>query len=113
MQRDEPLEEREGSGSDKAGDHFEEPPITFMPAEDFPISENILSGEAGDIPGLEIPEIAPVPASRFFANGQLKKKGGVAKSFTDQFIVKKEGDTQNDEERFFQYQKGDDKAFFI
>jgi RNA polymerase sigma-70 factor (ECF subfamily) len=83
-----------------------------MPAEDFPIAENVFSGTAGDISGLEIPEIA-VPASRFFANGQLKKKSGVAKSFTDQFIVKKEGDTETDEQRFFQYQKGDDKAFFI
>jgi RNA polymerase sigma-70 factor (ECF subfamily) len=115
MQRDEPLEyqERRGSESDNAGDHIEEPPITFMPAEDFPILDPEISGATGDILGADVPETILVPKSRFFANGQHKKSPGVARSFTDQFIVKKPGDTENDEDSFFRYQKGDDKAFFI
>lgn len=88
-----------------------------MPTEDFPIADpgfsSDISAEPEDIVGTELPEIAEVPKSRFFANGQYKKRPMVAKSFTDEFIDKKTGSTENDEECFFRYQKGEDPAFFI
>lgn len=88
-----------------------------MPTEDFPITENGFSGdvsaEAEDIIDAELPEILVVPKSRFFANGQYKKRPMVAKSFTDEFIEKKGDTAENDEECFFRYQKGEDPAFFI
>ena len=85
--------------------------------EDFPISEQGFTGdisaETDDHITAELPEIMEVPKSRFFANGQYKKRPMVAKSFTNEFIEKKGDSAENDEECFFKYQKGDDPAFFI
>jgi len=88
-----------------------------MPTADFPITETGIAGEmiaeAEDSLGVELPETLEVPKSRFFANGQLKKRPMIARSFTDEFIEKSSGNAENDEECFFRYQKGDDTAFFI
>ena len=88
-----------------------------MPTEDFPITENGSAGEliveAEDPVGAELPEITGVPKSRFFANGQIKKRPMIARSFTDEFIEKHGENAENDEQCFFRYQKGEDPAFFI
>ncbi len=88
-----------------------------MPTEDFPISESGYSAEETaepeEIIDTELPEITEVPKSRFFANGQQKKRQMVARSFTDEFIEKNGENAENDEECFFRYQKGEDPAFFI
>jgi RNA polymerase sigma-70 factor (ECF subfamily) len=116
-----PLSDEERSGAsprrDQSGDLSEESHNPFMPIEDFPLSEQGLSGdistETEDMIAAELPEILEVPKSRFFANGQYKKRPMVAKSFTDEFIEKKGDNAENDEECFFRYQKGEDPAFFI
>ncbi len=109
-------EERRTGASDQSKDSFEESQNQLMP-EDFPISEQGFTGdvsaEADDVIGGELPEIMEVPKSRFFANGQYKKRPMVAKSFTNEFIEKKGDSAENDEDCFFKYQKGDDPAFFI
>ncbi len=108
-------EERRKAGSDQPDDLFDH--ISSMPTEDFPILENGLSGEliadVEDTTVAELPEIIVVPKSRFFANGQYKKRPMIARSFTDEFIEKRADNTENDEECFFRYQKGEDPAFFI
>lgn len=93
-----------------------------MPAEEYPIRglDDELSLEGGEPESAMAsdalaeefaPEVLP-PESRFFANGQMKKKAPhVAKSFTDQFIDSR--DPVPDEEYFIKYQGGDDKAFFV
>jgi RNA polymerase sigma-70 factor (ECF subfamily) len=112
-----PLKDEEGTGasSDQPDDLFDH--IPSMPTEDFPIIENGFAGEmiaeAEDSTGAELPEIVEVPKSRFFANGQLKKRPMIARSFTDEFIEKHGENAENDEHCFFRYQKGDDTAFFI
>jgi RNA polymerase sigma-70 factor (ECF subfamily) len=116
--RDKPLEDKESKGShNKPEDLFEDSSFPFMKTEDFPISEQglsgELSGEAVDLLGVELPEIIEVPKSRFFANGQYKKRPMIAKSFTEQFISKGAENVEKDEDCFFRYQKGDDQAFFI
>lgn len=97
-----------------------EPEDVSVPAEEYPIRglDDELSLEGGEPePGTTSGALAedfsaePPEASRFFANGQLKKKPHVAKSFTDSFIDSR--DPINDEEYFRKYQDGDDKAFFI
>jgi RNA polymerase sigma-70 factor (ECF subfamily) len=110
--QDKPLENSESRGSDnKPRDLFEESQFPFMPDEDFPHSETGLATEAAEeILGGELPDIVEVPKSRFFANGQYKKRPMVARSFTDEFIAK---GAENDEDCFFRYQKGEDQAFFI
>ena len=94
-------EERRGASNDHSGDSQNESQLPFMPTEDFPIAEPGFSGdisaESEDITGIELPDISEVPKSRFFANGQYKKRQ-VAKSFTDEFIDKKSGSTENDEQ---------------
>ena len=112
-------EERSGASSprrDQPEDSFEESYNSLMP-EDFPISEQGFNGdisaETDDSIPVGLPELAEVPKSRFFANGQYKKRPMVAKSFTNEFIEKKGDSAENDEECFFKYQKGDDPAFFI
>ncbi len=109
-----PLSDEERSGaSSPAREEFDN---SSMP-EDFPLSEQGFTGdisaETDDIIAAELPEITEVPKSRFFANGQYKKRPMVAKSFTNEFIEKKGDSAENDEECFFKYQKGDDPAFFI
>lgn len=110
-------EERSGASNDQSGDSSNESQLPFMPTEDFPAAEPDFSGdisaEPEDIIDAELPETMEVPKSRFFANGQYKKRPMVAKSFTDEFIDKRSGSTENDEECFFRYQKGEDPAFFI
>ncbi|MEI8133588.1 MAG: sigma-70 family RNA polymerase sigma factor [bacterium] len=82
-----------------------------MPTEDFPSSEiDLAETTHEEILEAELPEVIEVPKSRFFANGQMRKRPGVAKSFTDEFIAK---GIENDEDCFFRYQKGEDKAFLI
>jgi RNA polymerase sigma-70 factor (ECF subfamily) len=113
--RSKPLENEERSGAGvRPEDLFEESSITSMPSEDFPTSDQDFSDkiadEPGEIIGSELPEIAEVPRSRFFAGGQIKKSPMIAKSFKDEFIAK---GAEKDEDCFFRYQKGDDKAFFI
>lgn len=88
-----------------------------MPPSEFPIrgfdEELSLGGSSGEelLPeGLSDVSEPAVP-SRFFSNGQLRKKPLVAKSFSNEFI--ENNDPISDEEYFLRYQKGDEKAFFI
>jgi RNA polymerase sigma-70 factor (ECF subfamily) len=118
---DKPLRDEEKNEAsprrDQSEDLSEESQNSFMLIEDFPVSEQGLSGnistDTEDIITGELPEILEVPKSRFFANGECKKRPMVAKSFTNEFIEKKGDNAENDEDCFFRYQKGEDPAFFI
>ncbi|MEP7234860.1 MAG: RNA polymerase sigma factor [Ignavibacteriota bacterium] len=108
-------EEQRKAGRERSDDQFDYVPS--MPTEDFPISENGFAGEAvaglEDVSGAELTDATVNPKSRFFKNGQVKKRPMIARSFTDEFIEKHGENAENDEQCFFRYQKGDDSAFFI
>ena len=110
-------EERRLASVDQSGDSDFESQIPLMPTEDFPISEDGFTGEHSaegeDTILTDLVGIPEIPRSRFFSDGQSKKRPGMAKSFADKFIEKKSEQSENDEECFFRYQKGEDQAFFI
>lgn len=89
-----------------------DPLFEWMP-NDFPIAETVLSGDDS----LEFVQRQPVdeieiPRSELFPAAQEKKTPTLARSFTDEFIDSKAGGSESDEELFFRYQQGDEKAFF-
>ena len=110
-----------GAGSDAYRDPLSEPEDVSMSAEEYPIRGLDDAEAVSFVEGMP-DETNPAPetsegdfvaaGSGFFGNGQLKKKPAqVAKSFSDEFIDTR--DPISDEEYFINYQKGDDKSFFI
>lgn len=67
-------------------------------SEDFPLGEHAALLARPDA-------FQPVPGA--------KRRRGVARSFTNEFIDESIGGPDKDEDLFYRYQKGDEKAFFI
>ena len=104
----EPLKDHDPQGAGSGRDNELDPLAEWM-ASDFPISETGLSEE------LSLDDRAPVFARPAAAStgGTSKRQRGIARSFTSEFIDESIGGPEKDEELFYRYQKGDEKAFFI
>jgi RNA polymerase sigma-70 factor, ECF subfamily len=105
----EPLKDHDPKGAGSGGDNELDPLGEWM-TSDFPISETGLSEE------LSLDDSAAVfvrPNAIPAAAGPSKRPRGVARSFTSEFIDESIGGPTKDEELFYRYQGGDEKAFFI
>lgn len=104
----EPLKDHDPQGAGSGRDNELDPLDEWM-TSDFPISETGLSEELS----LNAAANAFARPQANPASGVPKRQRGVARSFTSEFIDETIGGPDKDEDLFYRYQGGDERAFFI